>query len=139
MKVTGAFLAEKADAVNGALHVEGGVVARLSEDPGSGNQLVSLVVLVQGDGQGKDEDKTIRLALESLSAEAGQVGGQEWTETVHDSALHHRAGGFSISDLQFSKSDLPVDGWYTLTVTGPGGEKFMIAFYVGTQPAAASP
>jgi hypothetical protein len=47
---------------------------------------------------------------------------------VGDESLAGKAPGFAGFDLRFSKSDLPVEGWYTVIVTGPERERFTIVF-----------
>jgi hypothetical protein len=129
MKLTGAFLAERAEAVNGALSVEGGVVAALTQNQQSGMMDVCLVLLVQGEPE--NPDKTVKIAIEPLSAPVESVQPQLLTETVSDESLLVNAGGFSILELSFEKADLPVDGIYTMTVTGPD-HSISLLFNVGT-------
>ncbi len=129
MKLTGAFLTEHADMVDGALDVKGGVCARLTEDPESGQMLVSIVALVKGEED--DADRTLKIVVESIST-PDKAPRQELSEKVPSEALAHRAGGFTVIDLRFSREDLPVEGWYEIVVTGPKDEKFQLPFLVGT-------
>ena len=136
MKITGAFLAENVEARANGLYVEGGVFPRFQQDPDSGDQLVWLVLLVQRDGQDdrtEAEDFTFTAKVESLELSNGHTSGRSFVLEV--GPVSFVAGsGFSADQLSLSNEDLPVDGLYTIIVTGPHGETFTMPFSVGTEP-----
>lgn len=129
MRLTGAFLAENANEVNGALNVEGGVCPTLTED--SGQFHVCLVLLVQG--QPENPDKTVKIEIAPLSSSVAGAPTTEMTETIPDTSLTTNAGGYAVVDLTFDRADLPTAGTYTVTVTGPD-HSIMIPFNVGIAP-----
>lgn len=136
MKITGAFLAEKVEARANGMYVEGGVFPSFQLDPESGDQLVWLVLLVQRDGQDDRtdaEDFTFTAKVESLDLSHGRTSGRSFA--LECGPVSFVAGsGYSADLLSLSSEDLPVDGMYTIIVTGPRGEKFTLPFAVGTAP-----
>jgi hypothetical protein len=137
LKITGAFLAEKVEARPNGMYVEGGVFPSLQQDLESGDQLVWLVVLVQRDGQDQRteaEDFSFTAEVESLVVKEGTTSGKSFALEVGPESFL-AGSGFSADLLPLSREDLPVDGLYTIIVTGPHGEKFTLPFAVGTSPS----
>lgn len=75
MKITGAFLAEKVEARDNGMYVEGGVFPSLKEDPHSGQMLVWLVVLVQSDRD--DENREFNAEIAPLDLPEAEAAGTQ--------------------------------------------------------------
>jgi hypothetical protein len=134
MRITAAFLAEKAEARENGLYVEGGVFPVMSEDHDTGQLVVWLVVLVQRGAP--TDDRTFQVEVVSLEKPiADAIEEQLPIFEVGEEALAAKIG-FSIHELRLSRADIPSLGWDAFVVTDPHGERFTLPFKVAALPTA---
>jgi hypothetical protein len=134
MRITAAFLAEKAEARANGLYVEGGVFPVMTEDADTGQLVVWLVVLVER-GAATD-DRTFKVQVVSLEKPIADAIEEELPVfEVGEQALVAKIG-FSIHELRLSQSDIPSLGWDAFVVTDPHGERFTLPFKVASLPTA---
>jgi hypothetical protein len=132
MRITAAFLAEKAEARANGLYVEGGVFPALTEDVETGQLVVWLVVLVER--LAPTDDRTFKVEVVSLEQSVADAVQDELpVMEVRKDSLHAKIG-FSIHELRLSRSDIPSVGWDAFLVTDPHGETFTLPFNVTSLP-----
>jgi hypothetical protein len=134
MRITAAFLAEKAEVRENGLYVEGGIFPAMTEDVATGQLAVALVVLVERGAP--TDDRTFKVEVVSLEKPiADAVEDELPVFEVGEEALAAKIG-FSIHQLRLSRSDIPSLGWDAFVVTDPHGERFTLPFQVASLPAA---
>jgi hypothetical protein len=134
VRITAAFLAEKAESRNRALYVEGGVFPSVRTDPATGQLVVWLVVLVE---RGAPTDaRTFTVEVVSLEQPvADSIEERLPIMEVGEESLAAKFG-FSIHELRLSRSEIPSLGWDAFLVTDPHGDSFTLPFNVAALPSS---
>jgi hypothetical protein len=134
MRITAALLAERAEARENGLYVEGGVFPVMTEDVDAGQLVVWLVVLVERGAPNDARTFTVEVvSLEKPIADA--IEEPLPTFEVADKALDAKIG-YSVHELRLSRADIPSLGWDAFVVTDPHGDRFTLPFKVAALPAA---
>lgn len=134
MRITAAFLAEKAEARPNGLYVEGGVFPTVNRDEDTGQLVVWLVVLVER--LAPTDDRTFTVEVVSLEASVAEAT-QETLPVMEVEEKSLRAKfGFSVHELRLSREDVPAVGWDAFLVTDAHGETFTLPFNVQSLPTA---